>query len=77
MVKPHGMKFNTHERLVHRKKFYEYYLVPNSESREYNCISYSLGVTQSGLWPGWFWINECSEVKLSPINLKRVIISLI
>ena len=55
----------------------EYYLVPNSESREYNCISYSLGVTQSGLWPGWFWINECSEVKLSPINLKRVIISLI
>jgi len=32
MVKPHGMKFNTHERLVHRKKFYEYYLVPNLET---------------------------------------------
>ncbi len=29
LVKPHGLTFRTHERLVHRKKCYEYYLVPD------------------------------------------------
>ncbi len=29
IVKPHGLTFRTHERLVHRKKYYEYYLVPD------------------------------------------------
>ena len=29
LVKPHGLTFHTHERLVHRKKYYEYYLVPD------------------------------------------------
>ncbi len=29
LVKPHGLTFRTHERLVHRKKYYEYYLVPD------------------------------------------------
>jgi hypothetical protein len=29
LVKPHGLTFRTHERLIHRKKYYEYYLVPD------------------------------------------------
>jgi hypothetical protein len=29
LVKPHGLMFRTHERFVHRKKNYEYYLVPD------------------------------------------------
>lgn len=29
LVKPHGLTFRTHERLVYRKKYYEYYLVPD------------------------------------------------
>ncbi len=29
LVKPHGLMFRTHERFIHRKKHYEYYLVPD------------------------------------------------
>lgn len=29
LVKPHGLTFRTHERLAHRKKFYEYFLGPD------------------------------------------------
>ena len=28
IVRPHGFTFRTHERVAHRKKYYEYFLIP-------------------------------------------------
>ena len=55
IVKPHGLIFRTHERLVHRKKYYEYF----RKLDEPDYYFYKLGKQNLN-----FWKNELKDLDL-------------